>query len=350
MALAKIANRMGVMQAMQGSDIYNQISRFWGDIKAPVVDAYNSASGFVTENFITPFRAGFDNLFGGAANEIAIDSTEKLSSISGLIGEFQQQLMSGLKDVLMEIGGQDLTNMIVVTDDMTGKISFAPGMESLVMAFQIYSIARLIGHIIFACKKEEFEWGMNDKWRLCTFADTCCSKKVFLLGCVEKRELYCCYKSIAIRVIATQIITKNLAGTRPQGFRSTNDGRSIGGCGINCGGFTAFELAAVDWSRVDLTEWTDSLIESGLINPTNPGTNFGVSQNQIKESMVVSRDADPAGNYTTVVPAVKSAEILSPNVDDVIDNAGILRDAGENCYDQDSRKMPFVYPGCRTQP
>ena len=218
------------------------------------------------------------------------------------------------------------------------------------MAFQIYSIARLIGHIIFACKKEEYEWGMNDKWRLCTFADTCCAKKVFLLGCVEKRQLYCCYKSIAIRVISTQIISKNLAGTRPRGFRSTNDGRSLGGCSINCGGFTAFELAAVDWSRVDLTEWTDALIESGQLNPADPGTNFGVSRNQIKESMVISRDPDPAGNYTSAVPAVKSAEILAPNVDAVIDNTRILREAGDHCYDQDSKKMPFLYPGCKTTP
>ena len=348
LALGKIANRMGVMQAMQGSDIYNQISRFWGDIKAPVVDAYNSASGFVTENFITPFRAGFDNLFGGAANDIAIDSTSKIPGISGLIDGFQQQLMAGLQDILVKIGGQDLSSMVITSSG--GKLVFTEGMQNLVMAFQIYSIARLIGHIIFACKKEEYEWGMNDKWRLCTFADTCCAKKVFLLGCVEKRQLYCCYKSIAIRVISTQIISKNLAGTRPRGFRSTNDGRSLGGCSINCGGFTAFELAAVDWSRVDLTEWTDALIESGQLNPADPGTNFGVSRNQIKESMVISRDPDPAGNYTSAVPAVKSAEILAPNVDAVIDNTRILREAGDHCYDQDSKKMPFLYPGCKTTP
>ena len=349
MTLGKLAQRMGVMEAMQGADIYNQVSRFFGEIKAPVVDAYTSASQFVTDKFITPFRAGFDNLFGGGASPVGIADAPKGMGVSNLIDGFQQQLMSGLNNVLTQVGGQDLASMVIQSGP-GGKLEFTAGFQNLMLAFQIYSIARLIGHIIFACKKEEYEWGMNDKWRLCTFADTCCNKKVFLLGCVEKRQLYCCYKSIAVRVISTQIISKNLAGSRPRGFRSANDGSTLGGCNINCGGFTAFELAAVDWSQVDLTEWTDALIESGQLNPSDPRTNFGVSQNQLKETMVVGRDADPSGNYTTQVPAMKSAELLGQNTDTVMGNTQTLRDMGEHCFDADKRKMPFTYPGCKTTP
>lgn len=348
-ALAKIAQRMGVMEAMQGADIYNQISSFFGEIRAPVVDAYANASQFVTDKFVTPFRAGFDNLFGGSASPVGIADAPKGMGVSNLIDGFQQQLMSGLNHILTQIGGPDLAGMVIQSSP-TGSLEFTAGMQNLMFAFQIYSIARLIGHIIFACKPEEYEWGMQDKWRLCTFADSCCNKKVFLLGCVEKRQLYCCYKSIAIRVISTQIITKNLAGSRPRGFRSANDGSTLGGCNINCGGFTAFELAAVDWSQVDLTEWTDALIESGQLNPSDPRTNYGVTKNQVKETMVVGRDVDPLGNFTTQVPALKSAELLGKNTEELMGNTQTLRELGEHCFDADKRKMPFTYPGCKTAP
>lgn len=350
--LGKLAQRAGVMDVMQSSDIYNQVSRFFGDVKAPVVDAYTNASKFVTDKFIQPFRAGFDNLFGGNAAPVPLDGASKLDGVSGLIEGFQQQLMAGLQNVLQYIS-PELSSMVietVVTEGGKEQLAFTAGFQNLMMAFQIYSIARLIGHIIFACKKEEYEWGMNDKWRLCTFADTCCNKKVFLLGCVEKRQLYCCYKSIAVRVISTQIISKNLAGTRPRGFRTANDGTTLGKCNINCGGFTAFELAAVDWGQVDLTEWTNSLIESGQLNPADPRTNYGISRNRIKQTMVIGRDEDPQGNFTTDIPAVKSAELLGRNTSELTSNTQLLREAPEHCYESDSRKMPFTYPGCKAVP
>ena len=354
MALSKIAQRTGVLQAMQGSDIYSHVSSFFGEIKQPVVDAYSSASQWVTDKFITPFRAGFDNLFGGAAANVGPDAAAKGPLVDGLIDGFKNQLMGSLHDILVKIGGEELAGQVVVQTGVTetgGRtFVFTQGVQNLVMAFQIYSIARLIGHIIFACKQEEYEWGMNERWRLCTFADSCCNKKVPLLGCVEKRQLYCCYKSIATRVISTQIISKNLTGSRPRGFRSANDGSTLGGCSINCGGFTAFELAAVDWSQVDLNEWTDALIEGGQINPTDPGTNYGIGTNTIKESMVVARDPDPQGNYSTNVPAQKSAELLGKNTDKVMENTQILREVEEHCYGPDNQKMPFAYPGCKKSP
>lgn len=348
-AMAKIGQRMGVMEAMKGADIYNQASKFFGDMAQPVTDAYANASQFVTDKFVTPFRAGFDNLFGGAASPDGVGAASKAGGVSDLIAGFEQQLMAGLQDVLMKIGGQDLSGMVIQSSANGSGLEFTAGVQNLMLAFQIYSIARLIGHIIFACKPEEYEWGMQDKWRLCTFADSCCNKKVAFVGCVEKRQLYCCYKSIAIRVISAQLITKNLTGSRPRGFRSANDGGTLGGCNINCGGFTAFELAAVDWSQVDLTEWTDALIESGQLNPADPRTNYGVSRNQIKETMTIARDDDPNGNYTTKVPALKTAELLGSNMPALTNNTEVLKASPETCY-KDAKLMPFTYPGCKATP
>lgn len=359
--LNKLIRSGPVRQALANSDVYNGISHSLGEISAPVTDLYQSASGWVTQNITSPFRAGFDGLFGMDAQSdiarLAPDAGAKSGAIGEMIKNFEQTLYSGLNDVLQKIGGDELSGMIFqqVPGGAAGQLELTPFLEGFQTVMMVYSIAKIIGHIIFACKQEEFEWGMNDKWRLCTEVGSCCSKKVFLIGCVEKRQLYCCNKSIVSRIISTQIMTKNLTGNRPFGFRTGRglfgNVSSLGGCDVNCGGFSALELAAVDWSKVDLTEWTDVLIEGGMLNTADPRTNYGISKNTIQSSMAITRTPDAASQYDNKVPAVKSAQVMSDNMDKVIEyNHALKDDVSEQCYDQNKKKMPFTYPGCDTTP
>ena len=357
--LNKVMRTQTVQRFLANSEVYGGISRTFGGVSQEVTDMYGSASNWVTDKIISPFQAGFDNLFGTQAAESSVahgvvDAPEKVGFIEGLTEKFTQMLYTGLNDVLGQMGGTELKNM-VFEKAAGGGLKLTAGMQKIVdgisTVMMVYSIAKIIGHIIFACKQEEFEWGMNDKWRLCSSAGSCCSKKIFLIGCIEKRQLYCCYKSIVSRVISEQIISKNLTGQRRFGFRTSKNGMPLGGCDINCGGFTVFELATVDWSKVDLTEWTHSLIESGLMNPADPRTNYGVSQNTLKSSMAVSKNPDEEGQFDQRVPAVKSAEVMGKSMDRAADFNHALKDeVEETCYDTDKRKMPFTYPGCRTKP
>lgn len=354
--LNKLMRSEMVMSAMQGSNLYNSVSTTFGEIAEPVTNMYNSAATWVSDNIVGPFRAGFDNLIGGgsAGGGTGTGMASKLPSIENIVEQFTQYIYQGLNKILTSIS-PDLASMVFQTtgEGAAAKISLTPGMQSIVngigTVMMVYSIAKLIGHIIFACKQEEYEWGMNDKWRLCTSVGSCCSKKA-LFVCVEKRQLYCCYKSIVSRIISEQIVSKNLTGTRQYGFRTDKNGRSLGKCNINCGGFTAFELAAIDWSRVDLTEWTDVLVESGLINTADPRTNYGVSQNKVMSSMPIARIKDEENLFDYRVPAVKTVELLEENMDGALEYNRALRDEVEQtCYDADKRKMPFTYPGCNTK-
>lgn len=343
---------------MTNFDSYNSTSKMFGEVSRPITDIYNSASSWVTENVVRPFTAGFDNLYGEFAKggsigsspaNIAVDSVDKMPSIGGMIDGFKQILMNNAYDLLQRIGGQELAEMFF--KKTAGNIvSLSENLQNFLFVLQVYSLLRLIGHIVFACKKEEYDWGMNEKWRLTTYVDTCCSKKV--LVCVENRQLYCSYKSIASRVIAEQIIKKNLTGNRPYGYRTGIGGGRLQKCDINCSGFTPIEIASVDWSRVDLTEWTDSLVESGLFTPADPRSNFGVSQNEVQSTMTVGRVEVPSTVYDQRIPAVKTAEGWRQNSDTLADFTETLReDDVEHCYDPASNaKMPFTYPGCRTEP
>ena len=357
-AMYKITRNQTVQRFLTNYDSYNQTANYLGEIAKPVENMFSSASNFITDKVIQPFRGGFDSLMGefgigggGAAatpGSVAVDSSAKLPGISDLIDSFSQTLMKGAYSVLEGMGGADLAGMFFVKTTENGVAHYAMTnmMQNIMLAFQIYSVLQLIGHIIFACKQEEYEWGMNDKWKLCTFVDTCCAKKVFLVGCVEKRQLYCCYKSIVARIMSEQIIKKSLVSNRPFGYRTGNDGRQLGKCNINCGGFTPFELAAVDWSQVDLTEWTDNLVEAGLLNSADPRTNFGVSKNQIQSTVTIGRATDDEGKFNQETAAIKSASGWVQNADKVTDFAEALREEGvQHCY-VDDKKMPFTYPGC----
>lgn len=364
-ALYKITNDAAFKAFMSNYDVYNSTANAFGEIAKPITDMYQAASKWVTEDVIAPFSAGFDNLYasfglGGSGAmctpaTLAVDAVDKAPSIMGMIDGFEQMLMAHSYDILLKIGGQQLADMVFVTTETAAAngetvttYALTNGMSTVLMAFQIYSFVSLIGHIIFACKQEEFEWGTSDKWRLTTYVDTCCAKKV-LFVCVEKRQLYCSYKSIAARVISEQIIKKNLIGTRPYGYRTGSSGQKLTKCNINCNGFTPMELAAVDWSKVDLTEWTDALVEGGLLNTADPRTNYGVSQNEVQSTKVIGQTEDTKGDYDQKVPAVKTAAGWVQNSQSITDFAGTLHNDGlVNCY-VDDKKMPFTYPGCKTK-
>src|SRR5690606_1367837 len=147
-------------------DVYNNASQTFGEISKPVTDLYDSASTWLTENVVEPFNAGFDNMFGnfgsgGGVNpaQIAVDSPVKQSAIGGAIDQLKTNLMNSAYEVLNSIS-PELANSVFVNGGFS-TVAFTESakqiLETLNTAFMIYSIARLIGHIIFACKQEEYE-------------------------------------------------------------------------------------------------------------------------------------------------------------------------------------------------
>ncbi|KLR59016.1 conjugal transfer protein TraN [Diaphorobacter sp. J5-51] len=359
-AMQKIGRNETFQKFMAEQDVYNQTAKFFGQIAEPFEKAYASASKWVSENVISPFQAGFDHLFGPLSNgagstvaETGVGAIAKQAGISGAIDELKQKLMQNAYEILNQIapgiGDAIFTSSSGVVTGMTE--SAKQLLEQFNTVMTVYSMAKLIGHIIFACKQEEYEWGQNDNWRLCSYAGDCCSKKA-LFVCVEKRKLYCCYKSIATRIMSEQIVKQNLSGTRPFGYRTRKGGGSLGKCDINCGGFTPLELASVDWARVDLSEWTDAMVESGMLNPADPRQNFGVTSDSVPLTNVIGGVGDTEGKFDQRSAAFKTAEGWKDNMSSISGFSETLRSDGvEPCYDdKDDKKMPFTYPGCQKTP
>ncbi len=92
------------------------------------------------------------------------------------------------------------------------------------------------------CSSEEQTFSLKKGQNLCVFVGSYCSNKIPLINlCLEKKEQYCCFNSILAKVINRQ-------------------GRAQLGMAMNqCGGFTEDQLKAIDFAKLDLSEFMATL-------------------------------------------------------------------------------------------
>lgn len=137
--------------------------------------------------------------------------------------------------------------------------SAAGGFEFV--GFDPYSFAFAVAMQIvtkwLACDQNEQVMQMKKGQNLCVYVETYCSSKV--LGvCVERKQKHCCFNSVLAKLINRQ-------------------GRAQLGLPMNqCGGFNQAQLQALDFSRIDLSEFIATItpkdIKSGELQNKVDGT------------------------------------------------------------------------------
>jgi conjugal transfer mating pair stabilization protein TraN len=118
-------------------------------------------------------------------------------------------------------------------------------------AYAVYSIATTLIKIIYACETEEYTLDTDRQLKETHYIGSYCDQDILGL-CIERRESYCEFNTPLARIIQEQV--------RPQlglGWGSAKNPQ--------CEGLTVAQFAQVDWSKVDLSEWTGMLLSSGLI-------------------------------------------------------------------------------------
>ncbi len=96
------------------------------------------------------------------------------------------------------------------------------------------------------CDQGDIQTGMQEKAKQCHYVGDYCYKKYFF-GCVQKAKGYCCFNSKMARIIQEQ--------GRPQLTTFQPNGDWGTGNSPNCRGFTPDEFQALDFSRIDLSEY-----------------------------------------------------------------------------------------------
>lgn len=139
--------------------------------------------------------------------------------------------------VASSMAAQGFGNAMVVAFDPT----------SLAISVAIYFAMQ---YLMKACDQTSMETAMQAGSGYCHEIGTYCKKKIPLLGCVQKATSYCCFNSKLARIIHEQ--------GRPQlkNFSGWGDAGSP-----QCRGFSPDEFQALDFSKIDLTEYVEDMVK-----------------------------------------------------------------------------------------
>lgn len=284
-----------------------------------------------TKNFLMDSASTAADLMGFQFSSPAATATTKSFVLDPSNVGLTAEQMAGFNEFLRDKGMDKLADMLFSYNDTSGIVELTPMGEQMFAAleyvqtvFMIYSIAKIIGHIIFKCEKSELELGVQKKQRNCHYVGNYCAKRVKFIGCIEKRESYCCYKTPLARMVAEQIRTK-----APQVAGGYGDPS-----GPRCGGFTPDQLSAFDWSLFDPNEWIMMLQEAGLIpdSTTSADTKWGLNS-----SRAALTTGSPASTTTNV--QAQTIQRYSPLVETYTQRREELS-RQTVCYG-DSRQMPW---------
>jgi hypothetical protein len=180
---------------------------------------------------------------GSAGNSINIvTSVENV----GLIGESTLESMG--YTATYQSGGQ------VVYSGASSTVSALSTVATMAtVAFVVYTIATYVYNWVYQCDEQDVITSQKDGLRLCHEIGQRCASEALGL-CLKEETVSCCYNSILARVLheqARQQINK------PWGSPEEP----------NCGGFTPGELASIDFSKVDLSEYMQYVTHNLSISP-----------------------------------------------------------------------------------
>jgi conjugal transfer mating pair stabilization protein TraN len=99
---------------------------------------------------------------------------------------------------------------------------------------------------IIGCSDKEKFTALKKDQRLCHDVGEYCSRKLLFGACLERTHTYCCFNSLLARIINEQ--------GRPQLRRGWGDAKSP-----DCGGFTPDQLQALNFAKMDLKEFYETL-------------------------------------------------------------------------------------------
>lgn len=169
-------------------------------------------------------------------------------------------IMQGFKSLLMGSGFSGAFSTYGVTVAVNGaalpagSVTLMAG-DSIVIAITPWTLViAVIFYIVMSmmsCSEDEGKLSMKEGARLCRSIGTWCSKCIRVLGkcvsCIEHTTSKCCFNSKLARILNEQ-------------------GRAQLGIGWgsaqspSCSGFTVAQLQALDFSRMDLTEFYASIV------------------------------------------------------------------------------------------
>ncbi|MFS4426798.1 conjugal transfer mating pair stabilization protein TraN [Stutzerimonas stutzeri] len=199
-----------------------------------------------------------------------------------LVSQVQEWLMQKAYDAMVNMGAEVAANAVFVPAE-GGGMMLGPQATMVVniigWVYMVYVIVDLLINIIWECEEKEFELGAKKETRQCTFVGSYCASEA-LGSCVEKRESYCCYGSVVGRIV--QEAAHEQLGIEYGDVENPS-----------CEGITPNQMAQMDWSKVDMSEWIGMLNIAGhlptvntvsLEQVTGSGSSLTISEGNVRQN------------------------------------------------------------------
>lgn len=246
---ADVSSAAGDLASMAAPDLAKDLAGQWQNLKGEAASVVKDGLSWINEDF----ASAFDNI-GGFTKDIFGETAG-----DGAMQALEEKLKSYAKDMLTNL----FEEMGLPVGEMMGSTAADAAsaiVENAAMVFSVvswvytaYVVANLVIQIIYSCETEEYEMISQKQLGNCHKVGSYCKSKVLGM-CVEKREVYCCYKSPLSRIMNEQIrLQGDVLGAEFDGWGSPKHPR--------CEGIPLSKVGDVDWDRVDLSEWI-ALLES----------------------------------------------------------------------------------------
>lgn len=254
-------------EAPEGVSIFDYVNLTIHTLKmASSIEAFNRTGSLFSPGYWAAAKeavsAGANQLIKGEWGSVVDAAQASFSKTFGqdvALGVVQQQLMQWAYDAMVEMGAAAAADAVFATSAEGAVVGLAPAAAAAVSiigwVYTAYVMTDLLIHIIWACEPKEFELGAKKETRQCSYVGSYCASKV-LGQCIEKREAYCCFSSVVGRIIQEQ--------GRQQLGMTFGDPKNP-----SCDGLTTDQLAKLDWSKIDLSEWIGMLNVTGHLPNIN---------------------------------------------------------------------------------
>lgn len=208
--------------------------------------------------------------FASYIENISSASKEFLKPVTEFVDQLKKQVQDAITDILKDLfkdtskdlaadaAGSEASQQAAeqagekAAEEVMKNIA---GAASVIMTvYTIYVVSVMVIQAAFPCEPPEFELAAKKSVKSCVEVGSYCSKEALGSICIEKKKSYCCYNSPLSRIVNQQL--RGQASSVLGSFGSPEN--------PSCDGLTVSQLSTVDWTKVDLSEWTALLTEHGL--------------------------------------------------------------------------------------
>ena len=241
-------------KSLTAADKLNTKVNSWLDSITGVEGGANLAQNTVMLIYINAYKGEIVKAMSSLLSSIGKKITGDIATAAGSSG------VEGAK----KLAEDEATQKAAETASNEALSSLASAASIVGAVYTVYSVINMSLKLIFKCRNIDFETASDKALKKCYQIETKCKVKVFnpfgkSKSCADREFYFCCYNSPLARIVMQQI-----KKTGQLGF--SEDDKS-------CVGIKLDQLEQLDWSKLDLSEWTSLILEA---------QNAGLNDDQLK--------------------------------------------------------------------